>query len=501
MPSTASMFPTAFRQAGVGESPLRPGATGALGVRHGQGGASRPFDGDVATLSDHALDLSRTKRAAPADMYVGPGDTSTWQTVTSLTTASGRTLEIQGRRGLYRMNVLDSQGEVEKTVALDGDVLVREDESGNLVVENYVKGDETAGDDIIIATSGEAVSGGDGDDQIISLGLAGIPSLNGTVIDAGAGNDSVFLYDAGHKPIGVDTGDGDDRVTVSGGMAIELDTGNGDDTITGASIGGTIDTGAGDDVVDASSRISADIDTGDGDDSLRAGYSIGGTIETGAGEDELKSGYEIVGTVSTGSGRDRLDADNNINAVVDTGEGDDVLGAAYSIGGNIVTGDGNDHLDAGYEIEGRVDTGNGDDFLGAGYQIDGYVQTGDGGDVLEAGYEMEGTIDTGEGNDFLDAGYEIEADVDTGAGSDVVRAGYSISGDVDTGEGSDVIRSGHEPEGDVDPEDGTAVVAVGRDAERGYYGLLPTPRPQRYADAFDGRGATNYRHRRLDIHI
>lgn len=327
-------------------------------------------------------------------------------------------------------------GEAEQGYFISSNVLITTDENGAAHLREYTEGNETAGDDVIIA-----IRAADRD----------------TVLNGGAGNDTIVAL-AG-TATSITGGDGNDTIILPEGMnTVTIDAGDGNDTITAAHLGRTgqarVDTGSGDDAVTigelATRGGQASIATGDGNDTvtIRSNANNGGQarIDTGGGDDTVAFGY--VGyqqgqlRVDTGSGNDTVKGTGLLGEAqldIRTGDGDDAL--RVMVGNNVQTrvdtGDGNDTLDidSAFAVQLSVDAGSGDDTVNlgglGGSGITG-INTGDGNDTLNiswfSGYGLL-TIDTGNGDDTVNAswfrGEHLDIRLRTGSGNDTVSSNWT----------------------------------------------------------------------------
>ncbi|ESY65250.1 hypothetical protein X742_23230 [Mesorhizobium sp. LNHC232B00] len=264
------------------------------------------------------------------------------------------------------------------------------------------------GNDTLQDGSGnDSLYGGDGDD-ILSLSYSGPSGVSLTQgVDAGLGNDSIFLYNsAASIAYTVDGNDGNDTLSINvRNSSVSAALGAGSDTViytgtylyNGQSLeNNTIDInfgdgdnrflflnsynyglnanthllfGSGNDTIGydrydpvTSSGGSFSADFGDGDNSAYI-YAYSGTVNitSGAGADQISvSGNTI--SVSTGAGADAV----NVSGAgsVSTGEGDDTVSAGGTL--SLTTGDGNDTV----SISGSVitDLGSGNDVAHLGLQ-------------------------------------------------------------------------------------------------------------------------------------
>ncbi|MCO5730774.1 RTX toxin [Rhizobium sp. SSA_523] len=119
--------------------------------------------------------------------------------------------------------------------------------------------------------------------------------------------------------------EGEDRLTVSARGIFGLDTGAGNDvlTLSSATISGLAG-GAGDDTIDAAGRFIASIDGGDGRDDLRIKAALALDILGGAGDDSLKVAAQTIRGLDGGEGNDRLVLQGN-RIFATGGEGDDTV--------------------------------------------------------------------------------------------------------------------------------------------------------------------------------
>lgn len=281
----------------------------------------------------------------------------------------------------------------------------------------------TYDDEIINNSAGRIVGGlsmGGGDDRLSNSGL--IQATGGSAIDMGAGNDIVNLY-VGSKVQGtVLLGDGDDRITMNGGLgAVTVDAGSGNDDITTSSGNDVIQGGDGNDSIFAEAGDDT-IDAGAGDDMILADAG-NDVIDGGAGFDTLflaqATGPVYVdfaaGLVSgAGIGADRFTGIEKLlfgegNDIVTGGNGDDSLDGA---GGNdtLNGGSGDDVLSGSAGLD-TLNGGSGDDVLDGGIGNDS-VSGGSGDDVLQGGL----------GNDVLSGGSGDDR-IEGGAGDDVMTGG------------------------------------------------------------------------------
>ena len=157
-------------------------------------------------------------------------------------------------------------------------------------------------------------------------------------IQAGDGNDTVYVDPSVNYDITIEGGDGDDTLTAGGGDNT-LRGGDGNDTLRGADGADALFGGDGDDILSG----------GDGGDYLDGG--IGNDSMLGGAGRDVMYGMDGDDRMSGGSGRDYIDG----------GAGDDRLGGGSGID-QVLGGRGNDDLRGGA----------GDDVLAGGEGTDSY---------------------------------------------------------------------------------------------------------------------------------
>jgi Ca2+-binding RTX toxin-like protein len=302
-----------------------------------------------------------------------------------------------------------------------------------------------AGDDSITVDFGDSADGGD-DFDTLSFDLAALGF--GVALDAtyGVSSDSTvrgfeqfFLTLTGFDdridldawqsgPLDPDslsyfvaaTGAGNDVIGWSNAfnyLTYEIDSGDGDDVITVLSGIGSINAGAGNDTITTDDQFFSytDVDGGAGNDLIRLGRDTDqSNVSGGSGSD----------TIFGGANADYIFGDED-DDTIEGGAGDDVLDG----------GSGNDEISAGAGFD-QVSGGDGDDRLFGG--VDGDLLSGDAGDdFLQLGIDG-GEADGGTGNDTVNGGM-IE-DAIYGQDGDDVLSGRGGDDYVFGGRGADMIR-------------------------------------------------------------
>jgi Ca2+-binding RTX toxin-like protein len=311
------------------------------------------------------------------------------------------------------------------TVTVDGGQLVYENQAlttTDLFVQRQIGTNScgTAPQPCILISDGQNVNDGVAGAGCVSIGasVACDPAIFTTIsLELKDGDDRVFIGD-GVKPVIVDGGSDDDKLTSSGG-ADALHGGPGDDTLS--DVGDTAPAG-GDDLLDG----------GDGDDTLSLG-SGDDLVHGGAGND----------AVVMGNGDDTLRLDDiandgrsgetkNIRSDIETVDGG--LGGDTIFGngaGNVLLGDaGNDLIDAGGGND-RLEGGAGADDLigGAGTDRATYSNT------AAQRITLDGVRDDGAAGELDNVRADVE-DVSAGAGDDEV-IGNGADNALDGGAGND----------------------------------------------------------------
>ncbi len=197
--------------------------------------------------------------------------------------------------------------------------------------------------------------------------------------------------------LNIDTGDGNDTVTIAGSVTkpASISGGNGNDSLVGGAGNDTIDGGAGNDTLQG----------GAGND----------TLQGGAGSDALDGGADV-NTVKFTDRTANLTISLATNTV--TGESDTIANFRHVFGGSgndTITGDGNDNEIAG---------GDGDDFLLGGSGNDS-VYGNEGSDSLR-GNDGDDFITGGAGNDSFNGGNGQDT-LRGGSGNNVLDGGTDIN--------------------------------------------------------------------------
>ena len=273
----------------------------------------------------------------------------------------------------------------------------------NGTVEKYKIQTGTSGDDIMYST------------------------LSGSVINAMAGNDSVYNGYLFFKDYGTYWGTdpasryGGDNVTIYGGSGDDYEFNRGGNYIL-------MDGGSGSDELRNSAGSNVTIHGGDGNDTIYSNSNSNGFINAGAGNDSLEIYYSNSDAISGGEGNDKIYCCGGTEVKVYGGLGDDVIEVGYNSSDmTIEGGEGNDSIDVStsQNIFYKYKVGDGDDTIsgyvdtiqisGASYstQTDDYgriiIKIGDGSILLKNVYNQQNlniinTVDT----DTIPAGISIK---------------------------------------------------------------------------------------------
>ena len=342
-------------------------------------------------------------------------------------------------------------------------------------IEHITFTDLGAGDDSLNTGDGQDVLNGGGGNDYLNSG-AGID-----VVDGGSGND-IWAADKSFATAAITI---DLNQTVSSYLgtgsvtnieALRLTTGSGNDQITGSSSvrdRDIIDTGAGNDIITLWSGGDDIVDGGSGDDRLILTNTImgadvwlspltndgGGSYSgffNGLGTNDITfSGIEHITFTDLGAGDDSLN----------TGDGQDVLNG----------GGGNDYLNSGAGID-SVDGGGGNDTWAADKSFATKGMTINlnhaSSTYLTTGHvtNIEGLhLKTGSGNDRITGSKSVSMldIIDTGTGNDVIRLWGGGSDSVAGGLGNDRLVLTY----DIDTS-GVWLNPLTQDANGGYSGFF-----------------------------
>lgn len=272
--------------------------------------------------------------------------------------------------------------------------------------------------------------------------------------------------------LGVATGDGDDRVHVSGrGVAVRLGSGDdtavakhdtflvgddGDDELTGQLLVG----GAGNDrlVLTPAARTMALGDEGDdvllgspGRDEIHPGNGTD-RVDAGAGDDWLADGETGQSdTYEGGAGSDHISyAAGSAGVTIDLaagtagaqGEGDRLSSFEGATGTHLadvlIGGPGPDVLDPGDADDVALGHGGDDTIVETNHFGDDRIEGGDGADTIRSEHGND-RVDGGAGDDVLDGG-DGEDVLLGGDGADRIQGGFAFDS-LDGGAGDDLLES------------------------------------------------------------
>ncbi|MFN6131869.1 MAG: cadherin-like domain-containing protein, partial [Synechococcaceae cyanobacterium] len=341
--------------------------------------------------------------------------------------------------------------------------------NGSSYNDNIVGGD---GDDVLRGNGGaDTIDGGDGNDRA---------DYGGTIDQYTVlrdGNDFLVYYNRSGSPDGVDRVRNVELLAFAGGVTFAPSAAN----------TGTLQSGDADNNQLTGSEFGDQINGGDGDDTIQG---LGGNDQlNGQGGNDSIEGGDGGDVINAGTGADTVLAGSGNDSVLGGTENDSLLGDAgndtiYGNAGND-SGDGGDGADYLQDSEG-INTATGgagnDTIYGAGL-IDG----GDDNDNLYyLAYSWTGqpapTVLGGAGNDFI-----AELDnrlngtlLDGGAGNDTIN-GSSYNDNIVGGDGDDVLR-GNGGADTIDGGDGANIAIYG--GSRSQYSVVG-----------DAVGLTIYDHR------
>ena len=255
-------------------------------------------------------------------------------------------------------------------------------------------------------------------------------------IDSGAGDDEITVF----VPVrsNIFAGNGDDTVTVSGNVRSEICGEAGNDVLIGGSGPDIIEGGPGNDELNG--RGGADfLDAG----SMVVDGPNTNTIRGGNGADRILGGY-AVDTVLGGDGADFIETFGG-NDMIDGGRGNDEIDAADGddiIAGNsgndtIRAGDGNDRV-TGAGGQDNIEGGPGNDIITGGNAND-IIQGGNGNDEIQGNDGLD-ILNGGAGDDEIFGGRA--ADVISGGSGDDTLSGQSENDVINGNGGNDTLTGG-----------------------------------------------------------
>lgn len=328
----------------------------------------------------------------------------------------------------YANTVTDNSNSIQN-FGLDGSVTGSVISTGRTGLSLVVRSASTLG--TLMAGGGTVTATGSGALTLGSFG--GATLLNGSAMTGAL----TFTVPVG---VSVQSGSGNDTITLGGG-GLSVLTGGGDDTVVGGgnvSATTTLTGGAGNDLLTVTSSLGAtSLDRVSQFETIRLanGFSYSWTISTGSAHATDTSNVALDGSALTGGSTLTFNGDlvSGHSMTITGGTGNDsILGGGLA--DSVIGGDGNDTLGGG----GGNDTvlgGNGNDSLYGHAGVDSLVG-GDGNDFLGGGTE----------NDILDAGIGDDS-LDGGAGNDTLYGGdgndymYGDSGDDQLygGDGNDAL--------------------------------------------------------------
>lgn len=272
-------------------------------------------------------------------------------------------------------------------------------------------------------------------------------------INLGESNSSVSVNVINSKRGEIETGHGDDTITVNvlsnnamWDNTFNIVSGQGNDNISFTEIENShytsvnINSGTGDDIIDIT-ELAYDED-----------YAVTRTIDAEGGDDEIygsDGGNDISGGsgndyISAGSGADILSGGTG-DDVIYAGDGDDIIGAIYDDDNNEIVAEsgadtiygqgGNDYIGGGSEAD-TIYGGTGDDTILGGTGGD-FLYGDEGDDIIMAG-SGDDTLYGGSGDDVLQGSTGNDTLIG-GDGNDIM-IDFSGNNTIDAGAGDDFIH-------------------------------------------------------------
>jgi hypothetical protein len=363
-------------------------------------------------------------------------------TTDSLTTVSGLRVDVtlaSRNSGEPASVALTRAGGKSVTFEAVDNIRINEREDGTLAV-TFAETGETriyATDGTVTTEQGEAgnLSGTDGNDVFLQLRA-------GSRIDAGAGDDAIFIL-AGDSI--ADGGDGNDLLVLGGAVGNIRNTiygGGGNDTLLGGSISATVDMGEGDNEVTVGTFNAGNLTAGNGKNVINADRMLASAVTLGDGNNKINVGSATGSTVVLGNGDNVVTANSSTNGSLVLGDGDNVVTVRSFNTGTLTTGDGKNTVNA-ISMNGSYATlGDGDNVVNVGTIWGGYsyitgtltpgsgaVTMGNGNNTVRwSNIGDRGQIIAGNGNNTLmgDMMCGAGARISTGDGDNIIE--LSISG-------------------------------------------------------------------------
>ncbi|MBR1420630.1 MAG: calcium-binding protein [Selenomonadaceae bacterium] len=282
-------------------------------------------------------------------------------------------------------------------------------------------------------------------------------NYDSVTIDAGAGDDAVYIYYTNYSSI--NAGTGSDSLYLYDVRTSTLLGGDGNDTFQGNISSTTLFAGAGDDQISltptsssvmgnegsdiislnatsSTTQVTVGYNEGDGDDTI---YGWHPSFTFNIMDNKTRDAQSIVGDdliVTIGSGTVRFVGVGSTN--VNIHQGYDIT----SNGESLVATSGNDVIQnmpaASYLDSVTIDAGAGDDSINFRGNYNS-INAGDGNDSMYLYDVRTSTLLGGDGNDTFTGGHILSSTLLAGAGDDVVSLDVWYSSSVMGNEGNDVI--------------------------------------------------------------
>ncbi len=207
------------------------------------------------------------------------------------------------------------------------------------------------------------IIGGVGNDIITSLG-------NNTTIESGDGDDTITILEDTLRLLQ------DNLTDETQGTATAQAVARGAQQVF-------IDSGAGNDsVVSEAELVTSNIQTGDGDDNLSLQQAVGSVFDFGSGDDRFVADTLLESKADLGSGDDTVTLNMFNSGMILGGDGNDQITINTVKNSRIDGGDGNDSILIDYAETSQIGGGSGDDFIRIVTSLDSTVDGGSGNDVV-----------------------------------------------------------------------------------------------------------------------
>lgn len=269
----------------------------------------------------------------------------------------------------------------------------------------------TDGDDIIINKYGNQINSGDGDDIIFNFN-------NNTVINAGAGNDKIIIYNPEASGLQIDTGDGSDVVA-----AFRMDSStvnlNDGDFLVAARLDNSTITASGNISIKAEELNKSSLSTGQGN----ANINIGGVFESAVNIVDTN----LVTIWSTQDSNITLTSNNYINAFIGNNNSSNIDIHALQV-----------DLTSSSFMNSSININSEKSNVTISSLFNSTLYTGDGEDHIKIDSVHTSNIYTNGGNDSIIFDNAMSSKIFSGGGNHTIKYRIAHSSQINSGSGRTV---------------------------------------------------------------